>query len=130
METEEKGLQGIIGFTPSGTAFEVTDIKRYEKEVGPLYFKHKNYASFRRQLSTYGFARVENSSAFFHRLFRRGRPELLPKILRLSELEEEQQAAMFPNRTGAAAVSRRRTTTGSSVGSADGSSAAGKRKRA
>jgi hypothetical protein len=36
----------------------------------------------------------EDNGAFHHKLFRRGHPELLPKILRTSELKKEQKTAL------------------------------------
>lgn len=53
----------------------------------------------RRQLSTYGFQRVakgKDTGSFYHKLFRRNRTDLLPKILRVSELVKEEQLLLFP----------------------------------
>jgi hypothetical protein len=36
----------------------------------------------------------EDNGAFHHKLFRRGHPELLPKILRTAELKKEQKKAL------------------------------------
>lgn len=39
----------------SVTAFHILDMKRFEQEVLPKYFKHRKFASFQRQLNNFGF---------------------------------------------------------------------------
>jgi HSF-type DNA-binding len=57
-EMENKGLSHIVSWTESGHAFRVYNPTLFEKEIGPKYFRHQQYASFRRLCSTYGFQRL------------------------------------------------------------------------
>lgn len=42
--------------TPNSvTAFHILEMKRFEREILPKYFKHQKFASFQRQLNNFGF---------------------------------------------------------------------------
>ena len=43
-----------LQWSDDGTSFWVTNIDRFSQDILPKYFKHNNYASFVRQLSSYG----------------------------------------------------------------------------
>jgi hypothetical protein len=65
----------IVSFFPHGRAFIVHDAKILEQEILPKYFNHGSWLSFTRQLSLYGFRRVNNGpdcGAYYHELFLRG----------------------------------------------------------
>lgn len=104
-DAESQKFDHIICFNKAGTSIRIHDEEEFEKEVGPAYFRHCKYASFRRQLSMYGFLRRESkgdllcmgedAGSFYHKLFRRGRPDLLALVLRTSELEDEAQRKLF-----------------------------------
>ncbi len=44
----------FVQWSDDGTTFWVTDIERFSQDILPKYFKHNNYTSFVRQLSSYG----------------------------------------------------------------------------
>lgn len=78
-----------IEWTPSGNAFLVKDISILESTVLPLYFKHKNFKSFVRQLNMYDFHKKRTRSSavveFKHEFFKKGAPELLAHVKRKIE---------------------------------------------
>lgn len=62
-------------------------------KVLPLYFKHKNFYSFVRQLYMYEFRKVKNkrySNCYSHPLFQRGMPHLIKDIKRKLPFQEAQ----------------------------------------
>ncbi|CAB9502012.1 transcription factor [Seminavis robusta] len=86
----------IISWTKEGDAFEIKDIDALERTIlGVKFFGTNKYASFRRQLNKYQFARSHRQSirkdvpftridVFRHKFFQRGRPDLLNRITRQS----------------------------------------------
>jgi len=86
----------MADWTPNGAMFVVKDQKRFAKEVISLFFNHENFASFDRQLNTYGFRKVQvkpvrnsdidestmNHVTFFNENFKRDSPKLHAKIQR------------------------------------------------
>jgi len=94
IETKENGQDDIISFMPSGTSFKVHKPDSFTEDVVPNYFRHKRYASFRRQLSMYGFERVQigpEEGAFAHPMFHRDHPELAQHIQRLCDFKDKEQ---------------------------------------
>ena len=82
----------LIRWSDKGDSFIVVDEDEFARTLIPELFKHKNYASFVRQLNMYGFHKKvglsDNSmraserknkspSEYYHPYFRRGRPNLL-----------------------------------------------------
>ncbi|KDO21354.1 hypothetical protein SPRG_13668 [Saprolegnia parasitica CBS 223.65] len=79
----------VAGWTDNGEAFVVRSKIDFETKVLPVYFKHRNFHSFVRQLNIYGFkkARLESSDVspsweFQHPKFRRGAKRGLNQIQR------------------------------------------------
>lgn len=74
----------LIRWTPEGNSFLITSCERVEREVFPVYFTSKKFASFVRQLNMYGFHKTGPPEhwEFYHEAFLRGRPELLQGIQR------------------------------------------------
>ncbi|KAF2669501.1 hypothetical protein BT63DRAFT_262711 [Microthyrium microscopicum] len=82
----------LIRWSDDGKSFVVLDEDEFAKTLIPELFKHKNYASFVRQLNMYGFhkkvglsdnsmkaseSRRKTPSEYANPYFRQGRPELL-----------------------------------------------------
>jgi hypothetical protein len=90
-EASAKGMDDVVGFTPSGLAFEIRDVDAFVRDVIPGFFRHRSVSSFRRQLSMYGFKRIKGRGlehgAYQHELFRRDEPELCRQMKRVPELE-------------------------------------------
>ncbi|KAH9259661.1 hypothetical protein BASA81_002083 [Batrachochytrium salamandrivorans] len=99
--------QDVIGFSPSGTSFEIRNVNALCEVVLCQYFKHKNLSSFFRQLNLYGFSKLREfypspppplctrankpraialknaGHAFHHEFFVQGRPDLLANVTRV-----------------------------------------------
>ena len=91
-ETQLSGKDHIVSWTPCDKAFEIHQPEAFEKEIIPLYFRHSRIASFRRQLSMYGFRRatLDNGlEGFAHEQFHRDHPEACASIRRTSEIHVE-----------------------------------------
>jgi hypothetical protein len=58
-EVEERGIQNIVSWMPSGVAFKVHKPTKFIADVVPCYFNLTKYKSFKRQLLNYGFKRLE-----------------------------------------------------------------------
>ena len=80
----------IISWQPHGRCFKVHDIKAFENEVLPHFFpQQRKYASFRRQLSIYGFKRLlktgPDQNGYYHEMFLRGTSylcRLIPRVVK------------------------------------------------
>lgn len=85
--------QKYIKWVSGGKSILIVDREGFEKHLLPLYFKHKRFTSFVRQLNMYGWHKVPDLSAgtmqssdehwqFSNPNFIRDQPELLQKITR------------------------------------------------
>jgi hypothetical protein len=73
----------IIGWTPSGKAFNIIQSKVFVAKILPDHFKNAKYSSFTRKLHRWGFMRHyrgPEAGAFFHKNFRRGRMDMVEKM--------------------------------------------------
>lgn len=73
----------VISWTDSGESFTIKNTSLFTQNLLPKYFKHKNFASFIRQLNMYDFSKCKNSElTYSHPLFRKGLRQELGKIRR------------------------------------------------
>ena len=50
----------VLAWTSSGDCFAIKNISKFTDEILPIYFKHRNFASFIRQLNMYGFRKIRH----------------------------------------------------------------------
>ncbi|DAZ94638.1 TPA: hypothetical protein N0F65_010725 [Lagenidium giganteum] len=74
----------IVSWSADKTCFQVHDIERLEAHVLPKYFKHSRFASFQRQLNSFGFHKWTKSRAavctFSHDKLIGCAPEVLAEV--------------------------------------------------
>ncbi|KAI8578162.1 hypothetical protein K450DRAFT_248410 [Umbelopsis ramanniana AG] len=94
--------QNLISWSHDGSSFIVCNKDEFENVVLPAHFKHRNFASFVRQLNMYGFHKINKTARgqgqrtstenhiwkFSHPSFLRDRPDLLDGIKRKA-MEQE-----------------------------------------
>lgn len=84
----DKKNRDIVSWSPCGTKFSILDHERFSEEILPQHFKHNNPKSFVRQLNIHGFKKIgpktEKGRDYYNENFRRGKPELMDSILRIS----------------------------------------------
>ncbi|CAD8196530.1 unnamed protein product [Paramecium octaurelia] len=84
---ENSQLQDIVGWNEDGSGFLVKNVIAFQDQVLPMYFKHRNFASFVRQMNMYGFHKSrsdQKENEFIHPHFKRDQRNLLKKIKRKS----------------------------------------------
>ncbi len=72
MATQTPEFNTISSWNEEGTNFTILDVERFEQEILPIYFRHRNFSSFVRQLNMYDFHKVRNEankSIFEHKFF-------------------------------------------------------------
>lgn len=74
----------IIHWSDDGESFTISDPASLSANVLPLYFKHKSYSSFVRQLHMYSFHKAKSGNSFQHPFFQRGNSACLSGIHRKS----------------------------------------------
>eukprot|EP01029_Cantina_marsupialis_P011910 TRINITY_DN26414_c1_g1_i1.p1 TRINITY_DN26414_c1_g1~~TRINITY_DN26414_c1_g1_i1.p1 ORF type:complete len:427 (-),score=110.32 TRINITY_DN26414_c1_g1_i1:198-1478(-) len=77
----------FVGWNAAGNALEIRNVNHFSELVLPTFFKHKNFASFARQLNMYGFKKMSNDPnlrIFGNPNFLRNRPDILHLIKRKS----------------------------------------------
>ncbi|OMJ94640.1 hypothetical protein SteCoe_2131 [Stentor coeruleus] len=77
----------IVSWTESGYSFAISNTAQFTTKVLPIYFKHKNFSSFVRQLNMYDFHKERDTGdiqIYTHSSFIRGHPEKLQEVHRKS----------------------------------------------
>ena len=74
----------LMSWNEESNGFIVTNVKKLERDILPVYFKHNNLDSFTRQLNTYGFRKIRSKASveFKHELFVKDRLDLINSIRR------------------------------------------------
>ncbi|CAD8104147.1 unnamed protein product [Paramecium primaurelia] len=95
---ENPQLQDIVGWNEDGSGFLVKNVIAFQDQVLPMYFKHRNFASFVRQMNMYGFHKSrsdQKENEFIHPHFKKDQRNLLKKIKRKSGEHGEDQFAIM-----------------------------------
>jgi hypothetical protein len=73
-----------VAWLPEMNGFQIFNTSRFIDEVLPNFFRHKNMASFVRQLNMYGFNRPKDSDqhVYFHPRFIKGNMNSMRQIQR------------------------------------------------
>lgn len=74
----------IVTWTDSGLSFEVKNLELFTQKLLPKYFKHRNFASFIRQLNMYNFHKAKDTEAliYSHPFFVKAQKSLLWRVRR------------------------------------------------
>ena len=85
----------VISWQPDGQSFIIKDEQKFSQILLPKYFKHKNLASFIRQLNMYDFHKLkENTLDFHHPLFQPGNFSVLGEIRRKAKATRPQKCTI------------------------------------
>ncbi|XP_022254239.1 heat shock factor protein-like [Limulus polyphemus] len=90
---EDPKYDDLICWSQGGTSFIIRNQDQFARKLLPKYYKHKNLASFIRQLNMYGFRKTSNLEhsglknesdevEFYHQYFLRGQGVFLECIKR------------------------------------------------
>lgn len=95
---ENENFSNVVHWKENGKSFAIVNFNRFIDEVLPSYYKHKNFASFVRQLNMYDFhkerAKVDEF-AFGHKKFIRGNKKMLRMIKRKIKEKKEEKEDIF-----------------------------------
>ncbi|KAK4481155.1 hypothetical protein RD792_012035 [Penstemon davidsonii] len=91
---DDPSLDHIISWGPNGDSFVVWDPVEFARMILPKNFKHNNFASFVRQLNTYGFRKIDTDKwEFANEGFIRGRKDMLKNVHRRKSHHSQQMGS-------------------------------------
>jgi hypothetical protein len=92
-DAERDGNNHIVSWILGGTAFQVHDTSLFFTHIMPNYFDMSKYASFRRQISLYGFKKctIKTGTYFQHQYFVQKDPLLCQEQMLRTETPAERR---------------------------------------
>eukprot|EP00871_Galdieria_phlegrea_P005458 jgi/Galph1/5913/GphlegSOOS_G4559.1 len=97
----EGSNEAYIQWAPTEDGFEVHNPTEFAHQILPRYYKHSNFSSFVRQLNQYGFRKVNRERWLFrHPFFKKGRKDLLYKIVRRRSQQQAKMANPIASKIG------------------------------
>ncbi|KAL1206869.1 Heat stress transcription factor B-3 [Cardamine amara subsp. amara] len=97
---EDPKTDEVISWNGDGTGFVVWQPEEFARDLLPTLFKHCNFASFVRQLNTYGFRKVTTIRwEFSNEMFQKGQRELISNIRRRKSWSHNKSHQVVPTTT-------------------------------
>ena len=105
---ESEKYKHVVHWNDNGRSFHVENYHLFSDEILPLYFKHRNFSSFVRQLNMYDFHKVRNNKSemnFYHCKFIKGKRHLLKYIKRKQKMLNNNNTNVYNNNNSSSNIS-------------------------